>query len=81
MENNVDYKYFEATHSGHGLQNDDKIYKEYMETVEEYLYMYIPVEKQLRRSRDEKAVKDNRNIYCIIYCTVSHNIIYTNDTQ
>ena len=44
-ENNVDYKYFEATHSGHGLQNDDKIYKEYMETVEEYLYKYIPVEK------------------------------------
>ena len=44
-KNNVDYKYFEATHSGHGLQNDDKIYKEYMETVEEYLYKYIPVEK------------------------------------
>ena len=44
-ENNVDYKYFEATHSGHGLQNDDKIYKEYMETVEEYLDKYIPVEK------------------------------------
>ena len=44
-ENNVDYKYFEATHSGHGLQNDDKIYKEYMETVEEYLDKYVPVEK------------------------------------
>ena len=44
-ENNVDYKYFEATHSGHGLQNDDKIYKEYMETVEEYIDKYIPVEK------------------------------------
>ena len=44
-KNNVDYKYFEATHSGHGLQNDDKIYKEYMETVEEYLDKYIPVEK------------------------------------
>ena len=45
MENNVDYKYFEATHSGHGFQNDDKIYKEYMETVEEYLDKYIPAEK------------------------------------
>lgn len=43
--NNVDYKYFEASHSGHGLQNDDKVYKEFMETVEEYLDKYMPVEK------------------------------------
>ena len=40
---NVDYKYFEASHSGHGLQNDNKIYKEWMEAVEEYLSIYMPV--------------------------------------
>lgn len=39
----VDYKYFECPHSGHGLQNDDKIYKEYMEAVERYLDQYMPV--------------------------------------
>lgn len=42
---NVDYKYFECSHSGHGLQNDNKVYKEYMEAVEEYLEKYMPVEK------------------------------------
>ena len=42
---NVDYKYFEASHSGHGLQNDNKVFKEYMEAVEEYLDKYMPVEK------------------------------------
>ena len=40
---NVDYKYFELPHSGHGLQNDNKIYKEWLETVEEYLDKYMPV--------------------------------------
>lgn len=44
-ENTIDYKYFEAQHSGHGLQNDYKIYKEFMETVVEYLDKYMPVEK------------------------------------
>lgn len=44
-KNNVDYKYFEATHSGHGLQNDDNVYKEFMETVEDYLDKYMPVER------------------------------------
>lgn len=44
-DNNVDYKYFEAPHSGHGLQNDNKIYKEFMDTVIEYLDKYMPVEK------------------------------------
>jgi len=43
-EYNVDYKYFEAAHSGHGLQNDNKIYKEWIEAVEEYLNKYMPVE-------------------------------------
>ena len=44
-ENNVDYKYFEAQHSGHGLQNDNKVYKEFWDTVVEYLDKYMPVEK------------------------------------
>lgn len=42
-ENGVDYKYFEAPHSGHALQNDDKIYERYMNAVEEYLDKYMPV--------------------------------------
>lgn len=44
-DNEVDYKMFVATHSGHGVQNDDKVMKEYMETVEEYLDKYMPIEK------------------------------------
>lgn len=44
-ENNVDYKYFEAMHSGHGLQNDNKVYEEFMDTVVSYLDKYMPVEK------------------------------------
>ncbi len=42
-DNGVDHKYFEMPHSGHGLQNDDKIYEQYMKTVEEYLNKYMPV--------------------------------------
>ncbi len=42
---NVDYKYFECSHSGHGLQNDNQIYKEYMEAVEEYLDKYMIVKR------------------------------------
>lgn len=42
-ENGVDYQYFEMPHSGHGLQNDDKMYAQYMSTVEEYLDKYMPV--------------------------------------
>lgn len=41
-ENGVDYQYFEMPHSGHGLQNDDKIYEQYMKAVEEYLDKYMP---------------------------------------
>ena len=44
-DNNVDYKYFEAPHSGHALQNDNKVYEEFMDTVVEYLDKYMPVEK------------------------------------
>lgn len=43
-ENNVDYKYFEFQHSGHGLQNDSAVSKLWMEAVEEYLDKYMPVE-------------------------------------
>ena len=39
----VDYQYFLAEHSGHGLQNDNKVYKEWIETVEEYLDKYMSV--------------------------------------
>ena len=40
-EYNVDYDYYEFFHSGHGLQNDHKIYQQYMEKLEEYLKIYM----------------------------------------
>ena len=43
-ENNVDFKYFELPHSGHGLQNDNIVYGKWMACVEEYLDKYMPVE-------------------------------------
>lgn len=43
-EYDVDHKYFELPHSGHGLQNDNKIYEQWMDAVEEYLDIYLPVE-------------------------------------
>lgn len=42
-ENGVDFKYFELPHSGHGLQNDSALYRQWMKTVEEYLDKYMPV--------------------------------------
>lgn len=42
-ENGVDYKYFEFSHSGHGLQNDNAMAKQWMEAIEEYLNKYMPV--------------------------------------
>lgn len=39
--NNVPHAYFELPHSGHALQNDDKIYQQYMDTVAEYLDKYM----------------------------------------
>lgn len=42
-ENNVDYKYFVMEHSGHGLQNDFAVTKQWMEAVDEYLAKYMPV--------------------------------------
>ncbi|MCI6174843.1 MAG: alpha/beta hydrolase [Clostridiales bacterium] len=44
-KNHADFRYFELTHSGHGLQNDDRIYLKWMETVEEYLDKYMPVRR------------------------------------
>lgn len=44
-DNHVDYQYFEMPHSGHGLQNDSAISKQWMEAVEKYLDKYMPVEK------------------------------------
>ena len=43
-ENGVDYKYFVMEHSGHGLQNDSAVSKQWMEAIEEYLDKYMPVE-------------------------------------
>ena len=40
-EHGVDHKYFEATHSGHGLQNDTKISLQWMAAIEEYLDKYL----------------------------------------
>ena len=45
QDNNVDYQYFEGKHSGHGMQNDDKVFEQYMKTVDEYLEKYMPVQK------------------------------------
>ena len=42
-ENGVDYQYFECSHSGHGLQNDNDVYQQWMETVERYLNPSMPV--------------------------------------
>ena len=42
-ENGVDHKYFELPHSGHGLQNDSAIQKQWMEAIDEYLNQYMPV--------------------------------------
>ena len=43
-ENGVDHQYFECTHSGHDLQNDNAVYRQWMETVEAYLDKYVPVD-------------------------------------
>lgn len=40
-EHHVPYDYFEFPHSGHGLQNDNKIYAAYMNRLEEYLDQYM----------------------------------------
>lgn len=40
-ENGVDFRYFELPHSGHGLQNDHALYRQWMEAAEEYLDRYM----------------------------------------
>lgn len=40
-KNGVDHRYFVAEHSGHGLQNDNKVYLEYLDAVVEYLDKYM----------------------------------------
>ncbi|WP_339308015.1 alpha/beta hydrolase [Paenibacillus sp. FSL R5-0519] len=40
---NVPHEYSVLEHSGHGLQNDNKKYLEYMQNVETYLEKYMPV--------------------------------------
>lgn len=42
-ENNVPHDYYLSEHSGHGLQNDNKVYGEYMRKILEYLDTYMPV--------------------------------------
>lgn len=42
-ENSVDFRYFELPHSGHGLQNDTAISKQWMNAIVEYLDRYMPV--------------------------------------
>ena len=43
-ENNVDFRYFELPHSGHGMQNDNAISKLWYEAIVEYLDKYMPVD-------------------------------------
>ena len=45
-ENHADYQYFVLPHSGHGLQNDDAISLQWIQTVEQYLDKYMPVDSQ-----------------------------------
>jgi acetyl esterase/lipase len=43
-DNHVPFQYFEATHSGHGLQNDTDVYAAYMQTVSDWLDKYLPIQ-------------------------------------
>ena len=42
-DNNVPHDYYLCEHSGHGLQNDNKVYGEYMRKILKYLDAYMPV--------------------------------------
>lgn len=42
--NQVPHDYIVLTHSGHGLQNDNKEFHTYYQKIEEYLAAYLPVE-------------------------------------
>ena len=43
-ESGADYQYFVLEHSGHGLQNDSAVQKQWIEAVEAYLDKYMPVQ-------------------------------------
>ncbi len=43
-DNNVPHEYYLCGHSGHGLQNDTKVYVEYMRKILEYLGTYMPID-------------------------------------
>lgn len=43
-ESGADYQYFVLEHSGHGLQNDSAVSRQWMEEVEGYLDRYMPVQ-------------------------------------
>lgn len=45
-ENNVPHEYIVFPHSGHGLQNDNRLYGSYMDKVEEYLEIYMPIDRK-----------------------------------
>lgn len=42
-DNGIDYQSFVAPHSGHGVQNDNKVFEAYMDAVVEYLDKYMTV--------------------------------------
>ena len=42
-DNHVPHDYYLLEHSGHGLQNDHKVYREYMRKILEYLDTYMPL--------------------------------------
>ncbi len=42
-DNHVPHDYYLCEHSGHGLQNDYKVYGKYMRNILEYLDTYMPV--------------------------------------
>lgn len=42
-EMGVPHDYYLCEHSGHGLQNDNKVYAQYMRKIEEYLDTYLPL--------------------------------------
>ena len=52
-ENRVDHRYFELSHSGHALQNDDVLFKQWVKAIEEYLDKYMPVNKKGKRRPSE----------------------------
>ena len=42
-DHHIPYDYYLCKHSGHGLQNDNKVYGEYMRKILEYLDTYMPI--------------------------------------